>query len=297
MDDRLCMVTGAAGGMGRVIAREVACRGMRVIVVCRAADQAAALQRDLVEETGNTEIFAMSADLGDFQSVRRLASEFVGQFRRLDVLVNNAGAHFLTRSDSKDGHEMHLAINHLGPFLLTRLLVDALAAATPARIVNVSSASILDTRTLPIGKARPVELSLENIEAQCDFAPMVAYAHSKMLNLMCGYVLARKLAPYDVAVHALHPGIVATDIIADIAPPLVQPFLGLVRRSLRSPEQGAAGTIALATEEGIVPATGGYFVDGRPLRTPAISYDLEQQDAVWGLSCSMVGVDPERLFS
>lgn len=291
MENKLALVTGAAGGMGRVIAKDLAMRGFGVVVVCRSIEQASELSKALIAETSNTAIFPMAADLARLDIVRELAQEFIQKFGPLNVLVNNAGAHFLERRVSEDGFEMHFAVNHLGPFLLTNLLLGALIAAAPSRIINVTSASISDTRSFPLGALRPALLDLNDLQAERSFHPMEAYAKSKLANLMCGYVLARNLASSGVVVHALHPGIVATSIIGDVVPAFLTPALGLIRFFLRTPEEGAAGAIDLATRRAIVPATGGYFVDGRPLRSPQQSYDLTAQASIWKISRRLVGID------
>lgn len=285
--NKLALVTGAAGGMGRVIAKGLAMRGFGVVVVCRSLDQATALSRAMIAETSNPDIFPMAVDLARLDSVRALAQDFTQKFGALDVFVNNAGAHFRERKVSADGFEMHLAVNHLGPFLLTNQLLDALVAAAPSRIINVTSASISDTRSFPLGAPRPALLELNDLQAERSFYPMQVYARSKLANLMCGYVLARNLTSKSVAVHALHPGIVATGIIEDVVPSMFRPALGLIRSFLRTPDEGAFGAIDLATRQAIVPATGGYFVDGRPLRSPQQSYDLDAQHLIWTKSCRL----------
>lgn len=282
MTGRICLVTGAAGGMGRVIATELARRGARVVAVCRSQGQADALTAKIAAAAGGMAIETLLADLSRQGDIRRLAATFRERHDRLHVLVNNAGAHFRERRLSEDGIELHLAVNHVAPFLLTNLLADLLKTGAPARIVNVASQSIADTRQipLPIGR-RPATLDLSDLNAERHFGTMETYASSKLALVMCGYALSRRLAGSGVTVNALHPGLVATGIIDDIAPSIAKPFLGLIKRVLRTPEQGARSAIHLATAPEVSSTTGGYFFDGKPIRSPPISYDQILQESLW----------------
>lgn len=212
------------------------------------------------------------------------------------MLVNNAGAHFRERQLSKDGVEMHLAVNHLSWFLLTHLLLDLLKASAPARIVNVASQAIADTRQITyIGKPRPATLTTEDLQSEHDYEPMLAYARSKLAMVMCGYALARELQGTEVTVNALHPGLVATDIVNDVAPNIAKPLLGVIRRFLLSPKQGASNAIYLASDLQVEGATGKYFVKQRASRSPQISYDVLLQEHLWQASATLVGLESEMI--
>ena len=128
------MVTGANGGLGEVVATELARRGATVILVCRREPAGRALQQRIQAATGNTTIDLLVADLSDQSDIRRLADQFRQRHSSLHVLINNAGAQFPTRQLSLDRVELHLAVNFLAPFLLTNLLLDTLVTSAPARI-------------------------------------------------------------------------------------------------------------------------------------------------------------------
>ncbi|WP_407542525.1 SDR family NAD(P)-dependent oxidoreductase (plasmid) [Deinococcus radiomollis] len=288
---RTVMVTGANGGMGRVIASDLARQGAAVILVVRSARQGEALKREIASATGNLEVDFLMADLSDQASIRQLVSAFHQRYTQLHVLVNNAGIHLQERQLSKDGTEMHFAVNHLAPFLLSNLLLDTLKASAPARIVNVSSQTIADTRPVPLlCQPRPAVLNLDDLQSARDFEPVLAYGRSKLAMVMCGYVLARRLRGSGLSVNALHPGIVATDIVADVAPPLARPFLGLIKRFLLTPEQGAASTVRLASAAELEEVTGKYFVRTHERRSPQGSYDLTMQEQLWDASAALVGL-------
>jgi NAD(P)-dependent dehydrogenase (short-subunit alcohol dehydrogenase family) len=291
MQNNVALVTGANGDMGKVIATELARQGASVVGVVRRREQGEALQHDIIQATGNSAVHFLVADLADQSQIRRLVDEFHQHFSHLHVLVNNAGVHLRERRLSPDGIEMHLAVNHLAWFLLTNLLLDTLKASAPARVVNVASQSMADTRQLPLcGKPRPVALHLDDLQSEQHFEPMDAYARSKLVMLMCGYALARRLQDTQVTVNALHPGLVSTGIVSDIAPPIARPFLGLVRPFLLSPQAGAQTAIYLASSPGVEGITGKYFIKKAEVRSPDISYDVEAQEQLWQMSTRLVGL-------
>jgi retinol dehydrogenase 12 len=289
LSGKVCLVTGASGGMGRCIAAALAQSGATVVVVCRTPQRATELCKQLEVQTGKRCIVGMAAELERPSEVRALAHSFRSEFDRLDLLVNNAGAHFRHHQLNADGIELHLAVNHLAPLLLMLELEPVLARAAPARVVNVVSDSMSDTRFMKLGRAVPVALELDDLQAERRFHPMRTYARSKLALLMCGYHLAREWADRGIAVQALHPGLIATDIVKDVAPAVVTPLLGLIKLFLRAPEEGAAATLAVALGQPAAPATGGYFVDGRPRRSPHESYDLGKQRALFATSLSLLG--------
>ncbi|HEX2987190.1 MAG TPA: SDR family NAD(P)-dependent oxidoreductase, partial [Chloroflexota bacterium] len=139
MKGKLCVVTGATSGIGRETALGLARLGAEVVVVGRDRTKTEGVTKEIREETGNSAVHYALADLSSQTEIRRLAQELKDRFPRLDVLVNNAGALFMSRQETVDGIEMSLAVNYLGAFLLTNLLLDRLTATAPARIVNVAA--------------------------------------------------------------------------------------------------------------------------------------------------------------
>lgn len=291
MQGRVVMVTGANGDMGRVIATDLARQGATVVLVVRRRDQGEALQREIVAATGNTGVDFLVADLADQTAIRGLVDAFHERYTRLHVLINNAGAHLQEHKLSVDGVEMHLAVNHLAWFLLTNLLLDTLKASAPARVVNVASQAMADTRQIAfIGPPRPATLELDDLQSERHFEPMQVYARSKLAMVMCGYALARRLEETGVTVNALHPGLVATGIVEDIAPRIAKPFLGLVRLFLLSPEKGAGTAIYLASAAEVEDVTGKYFVNQSEHRSPDVSYDISVQEQLWQASVALVSL-------
>ncbi len=278
MRDRICLVTGATGGMGTVIARELAARGATVVLVGRDAHKGAVVQRQIVQTTGNTAVDLLFADLSSQQEIRRLVEEFRRRYGQLHVLVNNAGVHIQERHLSPDSLEMNLAVNHLASFLLTDLLLDTLRPSAPARIVNVASNSMTKT------------IDLDDLQSERSFVPFAVYGQAKLAMVLCTYALARRLVGTGVTVNALHPGITATKIIGDVAPPLARPFLGVIKRFLQTPEQGARTALYLATSPAVEGVSGRYFVREQETRSVPMSYNVALQERMWAISARLTGM-------
>lgn len=291
MRGKVALVTGANGGMGKVIARELARRDATVVMVSRDRNKGEEARHEIVEATGNTSVNLLIADLCSQQSVRGLARQFKERYTNLHVLVNNAGAHVMQRKLSVDGIEMNLAINHLSAFLLTNLLLDTLRASAPARIVNVASQAMADTRQITlVGKPRPATIDFDDLQSEREFVPFEVYGRSKLAMLLSTYALARRLAGTGVTANALHPGLTATTIVDDIAPPLMRPFLGQIKRFLLTPEQGARTALYLATSPAVEGVSGKYFIREKEVPSMPMSYNEALQEHMWEVSEQLTGL-------
>lgn len=279
MNNKVSLVTGANGGMGKAIATELARQGATVVMVSRDRRKGEEAQAEIAALTGSASLDLLVADLSSQQAIRQLAKEFQQRYSHLHVLVNNAGAHIQQRQVSVDGIEMNLAVNHLAGFLLTNLLVDIMRASAPARIVNVASNAM--TRSI----------NLDDLQSEQTFEPWEAYGQAKLAVVLCTYALARRLTGTGITVNALHPGLVATDIANDAAPPIARPFLGIIKRFLLTPEQGAQTALDLATSPELEGVTGKYFVRRKQGRSVPISYDEALQERVWTMSADLVGLE------
>jgi NAD(P)-dependent dehydrogenase (short-subunit alcohol dehydrogenase family) len=210
--------------------------------------------------------------------VRKLADAFRERYQRLDVLVNNAGAIFMSRQVSRDGLEMTFALNHLGYFLLTNLLLDLLIASAPARVVNVSSGAHLG------GKINFADLQLER-----SYTGFGAYSQSKLANVLFTYELARRLQGTGVTVNALHPGFVATNFGRSNGG-LFDPLFRLIQRfGALTPEKGAETTVYLAVSPEVEGVTGKYFANCKPAASSALSNDETTARRLWEVSEQLTG--------
>lgn len=278
MNERICLVTGANTGMGYWITTGLAQQGVRVVMVCRNPEKGRAVRDQIAQATGNPHIDLLIADLASQQSIRQMVQAFQERYTRLHVLVNNAGAHIQQRRVTADGIEMNLMLNHLSSFLLTNLLLDTLRASAPARIVNVASNSM--TRAI----------NLADLQSERSFEPWHAYGQAKLAMVLTTYAMAQRLADTGVTVNALHPGLVGTGIVADVAPPIARPFLGLIKRFLLTPEQGAQAALYLATSPEIAGVTGTYFNRMKESRSVQSSYDKALQEQIWNKSLELVNI-------
>ncbi|MEJ7664914.1 MAG: SDR family NAD(P)-dependent oxidoreductase [Hymenobacter sp.] len=192
MQGKVCLVTGATGGMGEVTARALAQQGATTVLVGRDAEKGRAAVACIRQATGNPRVELLLADLSVQADIHRLAAAFRAGYLRLDVLVNNAGAVFGQRQLTADGIERTFALNHLSYFLLTHLLLDRLTASAPARVVNVASATHQMVKPADVG----------DWQSTRSYSMTQAYHRSKLANLLFTFELARRLAGTGVTVNA-----------------------------------------------------------------------------------------------
>lgn len=279
--DKVCLVTGATSGMGLVTAEALARQGATTIMVGRSRERAEAAADRIREQTGNESVDFIVADLSSQTEIRRLAAEFKRRHQHLHVLVNNVGAWFTRRRESADGIEMTFALNYLGHFLLTDLLLDVLKASSPSRIVNIAS----------YGHAKG-RIDFDDLEGRHDYNGMKAYRQSKLADVMFTYELARRLEGAGVSANAVNPGLVASNFGLDnfAAPWLV----GLLRRAYGlvalSAEEGAKTAVYLATSEEVQGVSGRYFEKQQAVPSSEASYDRERQTRLWKASEEMTGL-------
>ena len=279
LQGKICMVTGATDGIGKVTARVLAEKGGQVIVVGRNQQKAATTVAEIQQQTGNERVEYMLADFASQPEIRKLAAEYTSKYDRLHVLVNNAGAVFLSRQETETGIERTFAINHLGYFLLTNLLLDTIKASAPARIVNVSS----DAHT---GR----QLDFDDLQNNNKYSAMDVYGQSKLANILFTYELARRLEGSDVTVNALHPGFVATNFGANNIPVVGGLLKRIINLTAVDVETGAQTSIYLASSPEVEGVTGKYFVDCKPVDSSSASFNEETTGKLWDISAEMVGL-------
>lgn len=278
MKNKVCVVTGASSGIGKVTARALSEMGATVLLVCRNREKGEATLREIRSKTKDAAAELFVADLSSQDQIKELAADIETRHSHIDVLVNNAGAINPSLKLTADNIETTFAVNHLTYFLLANLLLDQLKAPPAARVINVSS------QTHRYGTINFDDLGLEQ-----NFNPMKAYAQSKLANLMFTYELSRRLAGTRVTVNALHPGGIATNFGKNL-----NGIAGFFFRSfgflLRSPERGAETVIWLATAPELEGVTGKYFFDKKEIRSSKVSYDDEISKRLWHVSEQLTGL-------
>lgn len=267
------MITGATAGIGKAAATALAAQGLEMILTGRNPAKLQEVVTQIRAQTGNDAVHSLVADFSDLQQVRQLADQFKETFPRLDVLINNAGAYFNWRQRTIHGMEKTFLVNHLAPFLLTKLLLDHLHNSTSARIINVSS-----------GAHQHGQLDLNDLNMDRFYFGFWAYGRSKLANILFTYELARRLKDGRVTVNALHPGRVGTDIFKTGFSILGYPLKRFVERISLTPDQGADNTIYLATSPEVEGVTGKYFVKREAGASSPPSYDKDLAKRLWEVS-------------
>lgn len=267
----LILVTGATDGIGRETARELTRRGARVLVHGRSAERAQAVVAEL-RALGGATPEPLVADLASFAAIRVMAAQMAAAGHRPAVLLHNAGVFMKTRERSVDGFEATMAVNHLAPFLLTHLVLAGPVGEQLRRIVNVSSMAHTRGR-----------VDLEDIEgARRPFDGYVAYANSKLANVLFTVELARRLAGRGVTVNALHPGVTSTKLLTE----------GFEMQGRDSLADSAATSVKLALDPALAGSTGGYYMHGKPAPMHAGAGDRELTRRFYELSAQWTGVAP-----
>ncbi len=276
MAGKICLVTGATGGIGLITARALAAQGGSVVLVSRSAEKCADQVAQIKAETGNANIDYIAGDLSLLSQVRQVAEQFLAKYERLDVMVNNAGAVFSSRELTAEGYEMTMALNHLNYFYLTQLLLDQLLASAPARIVSVSSDA-----------HRMGSIKFDDLMSEKKYSSFGVYSMSKLANVMFTYELARRLEGSGVTANTLHPGFIASNFGRSNGG-LWEPVMRVVQLFAISPEKGAETSIYLASSPEVEDATGQYFVKKKPVKSSSASYDVAAQRRLWDVSEQLV---------
>ena len=257
------MVTGATGGIGKATAAELARQGATVLAVARDADRGAAAVADIRAAVPGARLELLVADLSDLSAVRKLAE----QVDSVDVLVNNAGVITTHGERTADGLDVMLATNHLGPFLLTNLLLPKLK-----RVVVVGSGAHKQVRSIP-----------------WDDLTNLGYPQTKALNILFCYELARRVAGTGVTANVADPGFVRTDLGRHMTG-WFGLFLKLATPFMTTPERGAATSVYLATSPEVAEVSGRCFAKCRPVATSALTNDPAAAARLWQLSAELVGL-------
>ncbi|MFN2564206.1 MAG: SDR family oxidoreductase [Gemmatimonadaceae bacterium] len=278
MRGRVCLVTGANRGLGKATANGLARLGATVLMLARDPMRAARASDDVRRESGNADVSYLVVDLGSLASVRSAAEDVARRYAAIHVLVNNAGVNLRRRAVSVDGFEMTLAVNHLGPFLLTNLLVPLLRAGAPSRVVNVTS-----------WFERLGRIDFDDLHAERRrYGALRAYYQSKLANALFTYELAERLAGTGITVNCVDPGLVATDLLRDRAWWSPQWLRPVWRTFLLSPERAARAAIDVASAAELAGVTGQCFgIRGRPKRTSRRSHDLATRHWLWRVSTEL----------
>lgn len=280
MNTKRVLITGANSGMGLASTIELAKRGYEVIMGCRNEERGQKALQEARDKSGSDQISLMKCDLGSLQHIREFAEQFNQKYDRLDVLLNNAGVVNLKRQETADGFEMSIGVNHLGHFLLTHLLLDALKASPQGRIVVVSSGAY------KIGKIHWDDPYLHN-----GYTVIKSYAQSKIANIFFTRVMADKLKDTNITINCLHPGAVATNIGVDRDTGFGKRILAGVAYLpfFQTPEQGAETAIFLVDDSSVAQSSGLYYYRKKIHKLKPKALDDAEALRFWEWSKEQVG--------
>jgi NAD(P)-dependent dehydrogenase (short-subunit alcohol dehydrogenase family) len=278
MQGKVVLITGANQGIGKASAVALGKLGARLVLVCRNAEKGRAAVADIRRE-GAADVELLVADMGSQVDVRRVAGEFKAKYDRLDVLLNNAGALVPTRRSTVDGIEETFAVNHLGYFLLTHLLLDMLKTSGPSRVVNVSSEA-----------HRRGRMRWDDLEFKAGrYSAIAAYGQSKLANILFTRELARRLEGTKVTANCLHPGVIASGF-GHTYGGVLSAALMLVRPFLITPEKGARTSVFLASSAEVEGVTGKYFDKCKERRPSAEALAEGAPERLWAISEEKTGL-------
>ena len=278
-----CIVTGATSGIGKEIARGLLQRGEHVGIIARSPEKTAATVEELRASVPGAEIDTFIADLSELTDIRSVADSVCSSWDHIDVLVNNAGINSSVGVHTSDGFDPMLATNYLGPWLLTNLMLKTLVAGAPARVINVASEMHRAS-----DKLEPDHLT--DFSSSGPFETNRLYGRTKLALILFTQELAERTNPSEVAVNAMCPGLVATNLAGDST---VTRLAALASRTplVRRPEQGARLALRLALDPQYAGVTGGFFsstpgaglLPAHPARR-----DRELQRRLWDKTAELV---------
>nr|WP_172251440.1 SDR family oxidoreductase [Saccharibacillus deserti] len=275
------LVTGANSGMGLAASVELAKRGYRVIMACRSLERGRQALRRVEEAGGPGCAELVLCDLADLASIRRFADEVRSRVSALDVLINNAGVVSPKRRETADGFELALGVNHLGHFLSTHLLLDLVKASAGGRIVVVAS-----------GAYKAGRIHFEDPHLRTSYNVVKSYGQSKLANILFARELALRVYDDGIAVNALHPGAVLTQLGVDRGTGFGQGVYRALGRmpSFQTPEQGASTAVYLADSPEVEGISREYFYRRRPKSLDRKAEDDDTALKLWEWSEREVGL-------
>lgn len=285
LSGRVIVITGATSGLGYAAAEQLARCGASLVVVGRNAERNERTVTALAASTGNPSITHVAADMGDYDQVRALAERVLTDHDRLDVLIHNAGALDPEHRVAPDGTEATVASQVVGPFLLTSLLLDRLAASAPSRVLTMSSGGMYATGLTVSG----LEMSPE------DYNGTEQYARAKRAQVTLNEMWAERHGDRGVTFHALHPGWADTPGV-DAGLPTFAKVMGPF---LRTPDQGADTVVWLAADETPLASNGRFWLDrvARPIHklpTTRRTDTAERREQLWNRIAETAGAGSVR---
>ena len=280
MQGKTVVITGGTSGIGEVAAVNLAGQGARIVLIAREHARADATLARLKAANPGAAHTAHFADLSAISEMKRVATEIAAAEPRIDVLVNNAGAVFLSRQVSADGLEMTFATNHMAYFVVTSILLPNLKATPGARIVSTASDA-----------HKSGKLNFDDLQSERSYGSFTAYGTSKLCNILFTRELARRLGDSGVTANCLHPGFVGTRFGQNNA---TNGFLKLLAGAIMAfglkPEDGAKTIIHLASSPDVATISGEYFYKCKVTEPSLAAQSDADAKRLWDVSAQIAGV-------
>lgn len=285
LEGKTVIVTGANAGIGYETALGLAKKGARIILACRDEAKACEACRKIIEESKNDQVEVELLDLSKMKSIREFSNRIKSKLDKLDILINNAGIFMSHRTQTEDGFETTFQVNYLGPYYLTRLLLDLIIKSAPSRIINVSS----------LGH-KGVNMNWNDLQFEKNFSGFGAYRQTKLGNCLFTIKLAERLKDFGVIVVSLHPGAVKTEILrvdenTSFGVRLfhylfVKPSLSIIGIT---PTEGALTSIYCATASDLV--SGAYYDKCKIGNPSSQATNNESANKLWSISAELCHFD------
>ncbi|MEH7301444.1 SDR family oxidoreductase [Neobacillus drentensis] len=272
MKGKICLITGGNSGIGKATAMELAKKGATVVLLCRNEERGQKARQEIIENTGNSHVDLLLADLSSQRSVKQAAEEFKKKYTKLDVLINNAAVFLSKRSETEDGIETTFATNYLSHFILTHLLLDSLEASGEGRIINVAS------------KHNGIKMNFDDLMTMQNYAFFRAVGPTKLGLILFTNELSKRLAGKPITVNSLHPGIIRSNLMHDMPWFLRTLFKTLSARA----EKGAVTPVYLASSPAVEGVSGKFFVNCKEAETTDAAKDQESARKLWDISMSLI---------
>jgi len=289
MDKKICIITGANSGIGKAAATQIAQKGYHTIIACRNAERGKTALREIEETSQSVSIELMIVDMSLQSSVREFSKNFYYKYERLDVLIHNAAIFDITQKDvvhTSEGKEAVWATNHLGPVLLTKLLLDAVKNSEQGRIITIASKGL---------KAKPLlKIDLKDPEfRKKKFSLVDAYYQSKRAQVMYTYWLAQRLKDTNITANCIQVSAVRVDVSKySNLPSIMRSIYSFKGKFALSPEEMAETYTYLATSDEVKSITGKYFNEKRrPVKSNKSTYQIENIEKIMNLTLSYLEPD------
>lgn len=270
MNGKRVLITGGNTGMGLASAKALAKKGAHVIITSRNNERGINAVREINNYSGKDSAEMMICDLASLESIRSFCRDFTSRWHSLDVLINNAGVVQTKRAETADGFEKTIGVNHIGPFLLTNLLLDTLKAAPQGRIIMVSS-----------GAHKWGCIHFEDPHFKANYSVWKAYGQSKLANILFALSLNQRLSGSNVTVNSLHPGAVSTSLGVDRDTGFGRGIHAVLRPFFQTAEEGASTAVYLASADEAASISGKYFENMQPIVPSNSALDRGLAEDLW----------------